>query len=208
MESSPQGIRTKGKQVIKINETKAVIMYTVDQQITSGGPRIYLSSLSVANMLMWLDRLGMFTYSHLLSSPWEMCWIKRVVPSFCEESSLVLLKYFMRYFLLIPKAAVLQLSSWMTFLANDFSEAMRLVPLNWETWEYSLWHFLCFIMNIKCSQIFFLISHYKEHILWNEERGKFVYVFFLGSSIIPRTTSWSQVLLLAPSSAATSWHTS
>lgn len=52
MESSPQGIRTKGKQVIKINETKAVIMYTVDQQITSGGPRIYLSSLSVANMLM------------------------------------------------------------------------------------------------------------------------------------------------------------
>ena len=62
MESSPQGIRTKGKQVIKINETKAVIMYTVDQQITSGGPRIYLSSLSVANMLMWLDRLGMFTY--------------------------------------------------------------------------------------------------------------------------------------------------
>ena len=52
MESSPQGIRTKGKQVIKINETKAVIMYTVDQQITSGGPRIYLSSLSVAHMLM------------------------------------------------------------------------------------------------------------------------------------------------------------
>ena len=52
MKNSPPGIRTKGKKVIKINETKAVIMYTDDQKITSGGPKIYLSSLSVANMLM------------------------------------------------------------------------------------------------------------------------------------------------------------
>lgn len=52
MKNSPQGIRTKEKQVIKINETKAVIMYTVDQQITSGGPRMYLSCFSVANILM------------------------------------------------------------------------------------------------------------------------------------------------------------
>lgn len=74
MKNSPQGIRTKENQVIKNNETKAVIMYTVDQQITSGGPRIYLSPFSVANTLMWLDRLGMFTFSHLLPSPWEMYW--------------------------------------------------------------------------------------------------------------------------------------
>lgn len=52
MKNSSQGIRTKEKQVIKINETKAVIMHTVDQQITSGGPGTYLSWFSVANMLM------------------------------------------------------------------------------------------------------------------------------------------------------------
>lgn len=46
MKISPQGIRTKGKQVIKINETRPVIMYTVDQHITSGGPGfIYSVSL-------------------------------------------------------------------------------------------------------------------------------------------------------------------
>lgn len=56
MKNSPQGIRTKENQVIKNNETKAVIMYTVDQQITSGGPRIYLSPFSVANTLMWQVR--------------------------------------------------------------------------------------------------------------------------------------------------------
>ena len=81
----------------------------------------------------------------------------------------------MRYFLLIPKATILQLSSWMTFLANDFSGTMKLVPLNLETWEYSLGIFFVFIMNIKCSQIFFLISHYKEHILWNED-GRNLYM--------------------------------
>lgn len=73
MKNSPQGIRTKEKQVIKINETKAVIMYTVDQQITSGGPRIYLSCFSVADMLMWIDRITLFTYSYLLPSLWEGC---------------------------------------------------------------------------------------------------------------------------------------
>lgn len=68
MKNSPQGIRTKEKQVIKINETKAVIMYTVDQQITSGGPRIYLSCFSVANMLMWIDRITLFTHIYCLLS--------------------------------------------------------------------------------------------------------------------------------------------
>lgn len=74
MKNSPQGIRTKEKQVIKSNETKAVIIHRVDKQITLGGPRIYVSYFSVASRLMWLDRLGMFTYSYLLPSPWKMHW--------------------------------------------------------------------------------------------------------------------------------------
>lgn len=158
MKNSPQGIRTKTKQVIKINETKAVIMYTVNQRITSCGPRIYLSCLSLANVAdvtrqvgdVYLPTAPAFSLGDVLKY--------RTVPSFCEESSLILLKHFMRCFLLIPKATVLHLLSWMTFLARL---TMRLVPLKWETWEYSLQYFLVFIMNIECLKYssLFLITN-------------------------------------------------
>lgn len=98
MKNSPQGIRTKEKQVIKINETKAIIMYTVDQQITSGGPRVYLSCFSVANILMWLDRLGTLTCSHLLPFPWEMCWNIKQFYFFMKREQLDVIEVFYEVF--------------------------------------------------------------------------------------------------------------
>lgn len=126
-------------------------MYTVDQQINSSGPWIYLSCFSVANILMCLDRLGVFTYLHLLPFPWELSWnIEQFHLFLWRESCLLLLKYFMRCFLLIPKATVLQLLSWIIIIIFFFARlTMRLVPLNHEAWEYSFQDFICFYYEYK-----------------------------------------------------------
>lgn len=141
MKKITSGYKDKRKKVIKINETKAVIMYTVDQQINSSGPWIYLSCFSVANILMCLQVRDVYQLTSTAFSLGAVLTYRTVHNSFfffMKRELLAIIEVFHEVFL-IPKTTILQLLSWMTFLARL---TMRLVPLNHEAWEYSFQNFM------------------------------------------------------------------